>query len=135
MASKKKNEAGLGTAIGLGVGLAALAGAYFLYGKDGAKNKKKIKSWMLKAKGDVLSKLEKMKDVSEEKYQGVVGEVVQKYGKMKDVDTGELEMLARDLQGHWKNIKKELDASAQSVKKAKPAIKKAAKDVKKAVKK
>lgn len=134
MAAKKKDDSNLGAAI-LGVGLAALAGAYFLYGKDGAKNKKKVKSWMLKAKGDVLSKLEKMKDVSEEKYQGVVGDVVAKYGKMKEVDTSELEMLAKDLQGHWKNIKKELEASAKSVKKAKPAVQKAAKEAKKVVKK
>ena len=35
-----------------GIGLAALAaaGAYFLYGKNGKKNRKKISGWMLKAK-------------------------------------------------------------------------------------
>ena len=134
MAAKKKDGSNLGAAI-LGVGLATLAGAYFLYGKDGGKNKKKIKSWMLKAKGDVLSKLEKMKDVSEDKYQGVVADVMTKYEKMKDVDTNEAQMLARDLQSHWKNIKKELEAGAKKVKKAQPAMKKIAKDAKKAVKK
>lgn len=134
MAKKTQKDTGIGAAVGIGVGLAALAGAYFLYGKDGAKNRKKIKSWTLKAKGDVLARLEKMKDVSEEKYQAVVGEVMKKYEKMKDVDVSELEMLGKDMMGHWKNIKKELDASAKTVKKTPKATKKVVTAAKKAAK-
>ena len=44
-----------GTAVAVGAGLAALAAfaaaGYFLYGKDGAKNRKKVRGWMLKANG------------------------------------------------------------------------------------
>ena len=61
---KKSHMSG---AVGLGLAAitaAAAAGAYFLYGKDGAKNLKKIKSWSLKAKAEVLEKLEKAKDIS-----------------------------------------------------------------------
>ena len=45
--------------VGAGVGLAAVAaGAHFLYGKDGATNRKKVRGWALKAKGEMLEKLE-----------------------------------------------------------------------------
>ena len=44
---------------GFGFSLAALAaaGAYFIYGKDAAKHRNKIKGWTLKMKGDLLSRL------------------------------------------------------------------------------
>ncbi|KKW48138.1 MAG: hypothetical protein UY99_C0011G0001, partial [Parcubacteria group bacterium GW2011_GWA1_59_11] len=48
----KKNAGGLSRkqAIGIGAGLAAAAvaaaGAYFLYGKRGAQNRKKVRGWM-----------------------------------------------------------------------------------------
>ena len=136
MATNKKTDShDLDLALGIGVGLAALAGAYFLYGKDGTKRRKKITSWMLKAKGEVLQKIEKMKDVSEETYQDAVQTVMKKYEKLKDVDKTELEALAKDLQGHWKNIKKEIEASTKTVKKGKKVVKKTTKKAVKSIKK
>jgi len=134
--NNKKNGNGFGTAMGVGMGIAALAGAYFLYGsKDAPKNRKKVKSWMLKAKGDVLARLEKAKEVNEEKYHQVLADVMTRYEKMKDVDTSELRALWKDLEGHWKHIKKELEASEKSVRKAPKAAKKTVKRAKKATKK
>jgi hypothetical protein len=64
MAQKKEN--GVAVAMGLGALAALSAGAYFLYGtKEGAKKRVKIKGWMLKAKGEVLEKMEALKDVNE----------------------------------------------------------------------
>lgn len=94
--------------IGAGVAtLAALAAAgYFLYGsKDGAKNRKKIRSWMLKAKAEVLEGVEKMKDVTEAEYNMVLDKVATKYKSLKNIDPAELEMMVKELRGHWKNIK------------------------------
>lgn len=108
----KKSISGVKVAAGVGAGLAALAaataGAYFLYGKDGAKNKKKIKSWMLKAKGEVLDQIEKMKDVSEEAYTGAIDKVSQKYKAVKNIDPAELDQMIKELKGHWKSIKKQI---------------------------
>jgi hypothetical protein len=96
----------------VGVGLAAIAalaaGGYFLYGKDGAKNRKKIRSWMLKAKGEVLEGVEKMKNVSEAEYNMVVDKVASKYQAFKNVDPKEFADMVRELRGHWKNIKKSI---------------------------
>lgn len=103
------------TNVAVGVGLAAIAalaaGGYFLYGKDGAKNRKKIRSWMLKAKGEVLEGVEKMKNVSEAEYNTVVEKVASKYKAFKNVDPREFEDMVRELRGHWKNIKKSITAT------------------------
>ena len=54
----KKQTGSLGKTLGLaGLAVAGLAGAYFLYGKNGAKNRKTIKAWSLRAKADVIEKL------------------------------------------------------------------------------
>ncbi len=98
-------------AIGAGLAtVAALAAAgYFLYGsKDGAKNRKKIRSWMLKAKAEVLEGVEKMKDVTEAEYNMILDKVATKYQAVKNIDPAELELMVKELRGHWKNIKRSI---------------------------
>ena len=101
-----------GTKVAVGTGLAALAvagvaGAYFLYGKDGAKNRKKVKSWAVKAKGDVLEKIEKLKDVNEEAYHAIVDAVSAKYAKLKTTTPEEIAQFTKEMKSHWKGIKAE----------------------------
>jgi len=110
MASKNKKGV---NAVGVGVGIAALTAAsaaagYFLYGKDGVKNRKKIKGWMLKAKGEVLEQMEKGKEVTEETYHNVIDKVSKKYQAAKDIDPTELQQMTKELKGHWKSIKNQL---------------------------
>lgn len=100
---------------------AAAAGTYFLYGKHGAKNRKKIKGWMLQAKGEILDRMEKMKDVSEDSYRQVVDNVKKKYQAVKNVDPAELEQMVKELKGHWTSIKKQI--SSAPAKKSKAAKK------------
>lgn len=106
----KKSTSGAKVAVGAGIAaLAAFAAAgYFLYGKDGAKNRKKISGWMLKAKGEVLEGVEKMKDVSEEQYNAIIHKVAAKYKAVKGIDPVEVDTMMRELHGHWKNIKKSI---------------------------
>jgi len=103
-----------GHKVAYGIGLAALAaataGAYFLYGtKQGAKTRKQIKGWMLKAKGEVLEKLEGMKDISQEAYDKVIDEVEAKYKAVKNIDQKDIAAFGKELKSHWKDIKKEVD--------------------------
>ena len=111
----KKAAVGAGL---VGLAVAGLAGAYFLYGKDAAKNRKKVKTWALKAKADVLDKLEKAKDVSEANYGEIIDAVSEKYSKAKDVTPEDIQAFAKDLKKHWKDIKKELVPKPTSSKKA-----------------
>ncbi len=123
----KKESSHVGAKLGLaGLAVAGLAGAYFLYGKDGAKNRKAIKTWTLRAKADVIEKLEKAKEVSQGTFDSVVDEISAKYGsKMKDVSMEDVTSFAKDLKKHWKDIKGTLTPKAKTV--VKKATKKAVK--------
>ncbi len=108
---KNNKKQGSGTAVGVALAaVAAAAGAYFLYGtKDAKKNRKKVRGWALKAKGEVVEKLEKIKgEINEENYNEIVESVLSKYEKVKDIAAPEIELVGKELKGHWKNIKKHL---------------------------
>lgn len=108
MAEKKKKSL-FSTGVLVGAGLvSAIAGGIFLYGPEGKTNRKKIKAWTLKAKGEVLAEIEKMKDVSQDKYEKVVDKVVAKYSKLKDVGETEAVKLGRELKKHWKTVVEEV---------------------------
>lgn len=98
------------TIIGAGVGLAALAaaGAYFLYGKRGAKNREAIAGWTLQMKGEVLEKLEKLKNVNQQAFNELVDETADRYGRVKKVGGVELKTITADLKNAWSHIEKEL---------------------------
>jgi len=129
MAKKSEGHAGAVVAIAT---IAAAAGAYFLYGsKDATKNRKAVKSWALKAKGEVLEKLEKAKEINEESYHTIVDTVMKKYANLKD-SKEEVDAVITDLKSHWKNIKKHVKSDTKAV--AKTAKAGAKKVVKKATK-
>ena len=108
-------------ALGVGAGIAALAaaaaGAYYLYGSTkGKANRKTVKSWMLKAKADVMDEIEKMKEVNEGAYREVVAKVAKKYQDIKGMDRAELAELVARLQGHWRDIKAEIEKAGTTSK-------------------
>jgi gas vesicle protein len=96
--------------IGAGIGLAALAaaGTYFLYGKKGAKNREVIAGWALQLKGQVLEKMEKLKDVNQEEYNKLIEESVERFGRVKSVSAAELKLISADLKSAWSHIDKQL---------------------------
>lgn len=95
--------------IGAGVGMAvAAAGAYFLYGKRGAKNREKIQGWVLKLKGEVLEKMETMKEVDQEKFNSLVEQTAERYGRVKRVGASELKHVTGELKSAWNHIGRQL---------------------------
>jgi hypothetical protein len=123
MTQKKKNVDNLVKGLGIaGAAAAAIAGGYFFYGKDGAKHRKHLKSWSIKAKAEVMEKLEKAKDLSEDSYHEIVDLVSAKYSAVKTVAPEEIQEFARGLKKHWKDIKREIAPAP-----AKKATKKVAK--------
>lgn len=136
---KKQTNSSKNVAIGAGIAalaVAGIAGAYFLYGKNGAKNRKKISAWMLKAKGEVLEKIEALKEINEDIYHSTVDTVTAKYEKLKDTTPAEMALFAKEMKAHWKNIKKDLAPKKKKVaKKAATAMKAVKKTAKKVAKK
>jgi len=104
MATKKKKSGGGGKLVATLVG--AAAAGYYLYGPKGAQNRAKVKAWSLKAKAEVLEKLEKAKEVSDASYKETVDKVTAKYAKMKPVGEAEAAKLNRELKRHWSAIKR-----------------------------
>jgi hypothetical protein len=134
MAEKKQSSAVTGGQAAAAVGLtaavaAAAAGAYFLYGaKDAAKNRKKVSGWMLTMKGEVLNKMEKLKDVNEDAYNKIVDEASRRYQGIKNVDPVELAKMISEMKSHWKSIHKQFNGITK-----RGGVKKAAKKAVKAV--
>lgn len=129
----KKNTKQVVVAAGVAAGLAAISAAgYFMLGPQGRKNRKQIKGWTLKMKGDVLERLEKLKDVTPEVYNDIIDDVTTKYSKLKNISADELTDIAEDLKKHWKAISRDMKAAEAKVK---VGAKKKTVSVKKAVKK
>lgn len=94
----------------LGMVAAAAAGAYYLYKKN-PKVQTQVRGWMLKMKGEVLAKLERLKDVNEEAYHELVDQTAKRYRVMKEVNGGELKGIVNDMKSAWTTIRKELKAA------------------------
>jgi hypothetical protein len=118
----KKVDISTNQKIGMGVGLTAAAvaaaGAYFLYGSDNAsKNRKQVKSWALKAKAEVLEKLEDAKQMTTEEYEQVIAAVTGTYASAKGATKKDLKEFATEMQDHWKKIEKIAKPKAKTVSK------------------
>jgi hypothetical protein len=124
----KKNQHEGHPGLGLALAAAAAAGIYFLYGsKDAPKNRKVVTGWALKAKGEVLEKMEMVKgELTEENYHKIVDGVMDKYRKVKKDHSEDIDLLVKDMKSHWKNIKKSMGAAPAAKKPAKRSAKKAA---------
>ena len=126
MAQKKTNR-GMNTAqkVGIGFGLTAAAvtaaGAYFLYGsKQSVQNRKKVKGWVLKAKGEVLEALEKAETITEDEYKALVETASGAYSTMKNATAGEVKDFKKEMGDHWTKLQKsnaikKLTSSAKAI--------------------
>ena len=118
------------TALGVGAVLtaaaaAAAAGAYWLYGsKDAEKHRKMAKSWMLKARGEVMEAVEKLQNIDKKAYLGVVETVLQKYRGMSDVTSAEIAHMLKDFKNSWEHMQKAGSTAKKGVKSIKRGAKK-----------
>ncbi len=121
--AKKQDKSGV--ALGVGVAAAAAvaaAGAYWFYGSSHAsQHRKQVKSWMLKARAEVMEAVEKMDDIDKKKYLAIVQQVVSRYSKTAGATVGELAHMKKDLMDTWAHM----DAGAKKT--VKKAVKKASK--------
>jgi len=98
------------TAVGVGAAVAAV-GAYWLYGSsDAAKNRKAARSWMLKARGDVLAAVEtavkKAGEIDKEAYTKIVKDVLKRYSKRGQTTSAEMLQMTRDMKDAWQHMQK-----------------------------
>ncbi len=127
----------VGVGIALTTAAVAAAGAYFLYSSpSAAKNRKKVKGWMLKAKGEVLEALESAQKMTDEEYAVVVDKIAAGYSKLQNASTKDIKEFKKEMNDHWQKLAKQAKPKIKKAKKAaKKAVKKATKTAKKVAKK
>lgn len=134
MATKKSKSLSTSQKVGIGVGLtaaaAAAAGAYFLYGSPNAtKNRTQVKSWMLKAKAEVLEKLEYAKEMTQAEYETLIDEIAKTYSSLKVASKTDIVDFKKEMKAHWNKISKHAPVKKSTAAAAKKTTKKAAKKV------
>lgn len=125
---KEMNKKGVsaGKVAAIGAGVAALAAAsYYFFGPEGQKNRKSVKGWMIKMKGEIVDKMEDAQEVTEAVYHKIVDTVAANYLKGGKVASGEVALFADVLKRQWKGITKSTGGAKKKV--AKKAVKTAAK--------
>ena len=105
MAVKKKKSSAKKLGVGLGIVTAIAAGAYLLSGKRGEKNRKKVASWMDKAKREILAEMARTDKMSRSNYNMIVDEVMSQY---KTVDKTAVLKMIKEMKDHWNNISNEV---------------------------
>ncbi len=132
-AANKTNAAAVG--VGLGAAAVAAAGAFFLYGsKNAAKNRKTVKSWALKAKAEVLEKLEDAQEMTQKEYDDLIKSVSGAYAGAKNASKKDILEFSKEMKDHWKQIEKAAAPLKKTATTAKKAVKKEAKETVKEVK-
>lgn len=141
MATNKNAGDKKGNNLGVAVGLSAVAaavGAYFMYGsKKAAKNRKAVKSWMFKAKAEVLEALENTQEMSKKEYDKLIDTVGTSYSNIATASRADLAAFKKEMKDHWLEIAKTAVPKKEPAKKvakkapAKATPKKVAKKVEK----
>lgn len=111
MAQAKKSNVGKMVAAGAGV-IALSTAAYLLFGPEGKKHRKDLKSWMIKMKAEVMEKMEEAKELTGPAYEAIVNEVSEKYKSLKNISADDLAKEAQSLKKHWKMMSSEMKKKA-----------------------
>jgi hypothetical protein len=122
MAVKKQKGLSDKEKMGIGIGLTAAAvaaaGAYFLAGsKKAAQNRKAVKSWVLKAKAEVLEGLEKAQEMSQSEYEALIEQVGAAYAQVQSASKADLSGFKKEMKDHWQKIAKAATPKKKTVKK------------------
>lgn len=92
---------------------AAVAAGLFLYGKNAASNRKAVRGWVVKMKGEVLDEIERMGKISGKDYQILVDKVARRYAGLAHVGKKDLARIAKELKSQWKYISARLGQEAR----------------------
>ena len=102
MATTKKSARGGKVALAVGVAAAAL-GAYWLFGSPhAAKHRKMAKSWILKARAEIMDAVEKVGDVNKTAYHTIVDQVMKKYSDAK-MSPEDITRVTKEMKTTWKH--------------------------------
>lgn len=113
--SHTQRNAGVGFAA-IAAAAAAAAGAYYFYGKNGPRHRKQLKGWAVKAQGEVMERMENLKDITRGTYESTVNDVIAQYKTLKKASPAELAAVAKELKGHWNAVSEHIGGMSGSTK-------------------
>ena len=82
----------------------AAAGNYFIYGRHAGENRERIAGWALQLKGEVLQKMETLREINQDAYNDLVDKTARRYGRGKRVSAYELKHISVELKNAWTHI-------------------------------
>jgi hypothetical protein len=98
--------------LGISTVASIIAGAYYLYNsKEGVETRKNLRGWAVKMQGEIMERIEKLKDVTDEAYNTIVDEVSKKYKEQQE--TGELDAFVKDIKKKWTKVSKDVKAEVK----------------------
>lgn len=100
--TKKNNNTLIAGAIA-GVIAAATAG-YLLFGPNGESNRKKINDWMIDAKNEIVSQLQKAKAATKEEFGDVIDSVMEQYTEAKEITVHDAREFRDELLESWDDL-------------------------------
>ncbi len=106
----------------MGAGLVAgamlgLATGFFLNSRKGRELTKDAQKRAMQLQKEVVKRLQKAGDLTQDKYEEVIDYVLEYYTKSKDIATKEVPQVKKYLMSQWKTIEKELKPKARTSKK------------------
>ena len=101
--TKKDQSAKNAMLIGAGVAALTAAGIYF-FGPKGKAHRNKLKGWMIRMKGDIIERMEDVKEMSEGAYHDIIDKVSNQYKKHEKIAEEDIQELADELKRQWKDI-------------------------------
>lgn len=120
MKKNNKKNMSTGKVAAIGAGVAALAAAtYYFFGPQGQKNRKSVKGWMIKMKGEIVDRLEDAQEVTEAVYNQIVDSVAENYLKGGKAASADVKMFVEMLKKQWRGISKSTSPQKKSVAKKK----------------
>jgi hypothetical protein len=98
-----------------GAMLGAAAALVFVANAQDKAKRKKMRGWALRARGEILEKIENTQAITKDRYEEIVSQVMRKYEKTKSTTEAEVKSLERDLHRSWRHIVAELPAAKQDI--------------------
>lgn len=90
-----------------------LAAGLFLQSRQGKQLTKDAQKKAMKLQGQVMKKLEKMKELNQDKYEEVVDHLLAYYAKTKEIAGKELPEVRKFLMSRWKSMQAYLEAARE----------------------
>lgn len=90
-----------------GVVSTVAAGGYFLYGPKGRQHRRKVERWVMRARMEILDRMEDLGDISKEQFHAIVDRVTRRYGSMRHIGRTRAREVADDLKSRYEEMNAE----------------------------